>query len=131
MRLGFRHCAGQQRLTYDSGHRGNVFQARAFPATGLAVVVTCAADGQVSTEWRSPCYCLHGPCQSWHTTWQHLQCCSCGVLGWAERHLQGSPQNVPASLSVLARLLTRPANCTWDMLFVSAHVRSNQMWPAM
>ncbi len=39
--------AGQQRLTYDSGHRGNVFQARAFPATGLAVVVTCAADGQV------------------------------------------------------------------------------------
>ena len=42
--------AEQQRLSYDSGHRGNVFQARAFPSTGLAVVVTCAADGQVSMQ---------------------------------------------------------------------------------
>ena len=40
--------AEQQRLRYDSGHRGNVFQARAFPSTGLAVIVTCAADGQVT-----------------------------------------------------------------------------------
>jgi hypothetical protein len=39
--------AEQQRLSYESGHRGNVFQARAFPSTGLAVIVTCAADGQV------------------------------------------------------------------------------------
>ena len=55
------HSAGQQRLTYDSGHRGNVFQARAFPATGLAVVVTCAADGQVSTELQSLIAALRHP----------------------------------------------------------------------
>ena len=46
-------CAGTQRLAYDSGHRGNVFQARAMPGSSLRVIVSCAADGQVCV-----CVCL-------------------------------------------------------------------------
>ena len=44
-------------MAYDSGHRGNVFQARAIPGSSLTTIVSCAADGQVSKvialRWRS------------------------------------------------------------------------------
>ena len=48
---------GVQSMAYDSGHRGNVFQARAIPGSSLTTIVSCAADGQVSKvialRWRS------------------------------------------------------------------------------
>eukprot|EP01103_Thecamoeba_quadrilineata_P011669 TRINITY_DN2831_c0_g1_i1.p1 TRINITY_DN2831_c0_g1~~TRINITY_DN2831_c0_g1_i1.p1 ORF type:complete len:462 (-),score=70.58 TRINITY_DN2831_c0_g1_i1:959-2344(-) len=37
----------EKRLTYDSGHTGNVFQARVIPNTNNRTIITCAADGQV------------------------------------------------------------------------------------
>lgn len=44
-------------MAYDSGHRGNVFQARAIPGSSLTTIVSCAADGQVSkvtaSRWRN------------------------------------------------------------------------------
>lgn len=36
-----------QVLSYDSGHRGNVFQARVMPYSDDRTIVSCAADGQV------------------------------------------------------------------------------------
>lgn len=47
--------AGTQKLAYQSGHRNNVFQARALPSTHEGTVVSCAADGQVcATSHHSP-----------------------------------------------------------------------------
>lgn len=40
-------------LSYQSGHRNNVFQARALPATHDATIVSCAADGQVRVAYVS------------------------------------------------------------------------------
>ena len=41
-------------LQYQSGHRNNVFQARAMPGSNDATIVTCAADGQVTfgSKWK-------------------------------------------------------------------------------
>ena len=36
-----------QVLSYDSGHQGNVFQARVMPYSDNHTIVSCAADGQV------------------------------------------------------------------------------------
>ncbi|KAG0588493.1 hypothetical protein KC19_2G246800 [Ceratodon purpureus] len=36
-----------QVLSYDSGHQGNVFQARVMPYSDDRIIVSCAADGQV------------------------------------------------------------------------------------
>eukprot|EP00271_Cylindrocystis_brebissonii_P010082 TRINITY_DN26183_c0_g1_i1.p1 TRINITY_DN26183_c0_g1~~TRINITY_DN26183_c0_g1_i1.p1 ORF type:complete len:732 (-),score=170.80 TRINITY_DN26183_c0_g1_i1:674-2869(-) len=38
---------GAQKLSYESGHHDNVFQARALPFSNNRTIVTCAADGQV------------------------------------------------------------------------------------
>lgn len=44
--------AKQKKLAYDSGHHNNVFQARPMPFTNDRTVVTCAADGEVSShDW--------------------------------------------------------------------------------
>jgi DDB1- and CUL4-associated factor 8 len=43
-------CSGKQKLRYNSGHRNNVFQARALPGSNDATIVSCAADGQVSSK---------------------------------------------------------------------------------
>jgi DDB1- and CUL4-associated factor 8 len=40
-------AAPRRLLQYYSGHRANVFQAKAMPFSGNRTVVTCAADGQV------------------------------------------------------------------------------------
>jgi len=37
----------EEDLSYDSGHQGNVFQARVMPYSDDRVIVSCAADGQV------------------------------------------------------------------------------------
>eukprot|EP00850_Spirogloea_muscicola_P003073 SM000012S25335 [mRNA] locus=s12:455999:459391:+ [translate_table: standard] len=42
----WRWDAGQQAVSFDSGHTNNVFQARAMPFSGDRTIVTCAADGQ-------------------------------------------------------------------------------------
>jgi hypothetical protein len=34
-------------VAFDSGHIGNVFQAKLLPESNDSVMVTCAADGQV------------------------------------------------------------------------------------
>ena len=41
-------------LSYHSGHRNNVFQARALPHSDNNVIVSCAADGQVSLTITTP-----------------------------------------------------------------------------
>ncbi|KAK1326476.1 hypothetical protein QJS10_CPA01g00327 [Acorus calamus] len=38
---------GVVKLSFDSGHKNNVFQARIMPYTDDATIVTCAADGEV------------------------------------------------------------------------------------
>lgn len=38
---------GQVKLSFQSGHRSNVFQAKIMPYTDDRSIVTCAADGQV------------------------------------------------------------------------------------
>ncbi|KAK9809355.1 hypothetical protein WJX73_008283 [Symbiochloris irregularis] len=45
---------GSSRLIYDSGHRDNVFQARAIPHTNNSTIVSCAADGQVRVGYLRP-----------------------------------------------------------------------------
>lgn len=52
-------CAGKQKLMYNSGHRNNVFQARALPGSNDATIVSCAADGQVSSG--HACHCTANP----------------------------------------------------------------------
>ncbi|RWW28969.1 hypothetical protein GW17_00006519, partial [Ensete ventricosum] len=39
--------AGRVKLSFDSGHSNNVFQARFMPYTDDRVIITCAADGEV------------------------------------------------------------------------------------
>lgn len=39
--------AGRVKLSFDSGHSNNVFQARFMPYTGDRIIITCAADGEV------------------------------------------------------------------------------------
>lgn len=43
--------AGSELLCWQSGHRNNVFQARFMPHTDNSVLVSCAADGQVTARW--------------------------------------------------------------------------------
>lgn len=38
---------GAATLRFHSGHRNNVFQAKALPQSADKTVITCAADGQV------------------------------------------------------------------------------------
>ncbi|KAL2622581.1 hypothetical protein R1flu_002786 [Riccia fluitans] len=40
-------AANSRKLSYSSGHKSNVFQARMMPFTDDRSIVTCAADGQV------------------------------------------------------------------------------------
>ncbi|XP_065017409.1 uncharacterized protein LOC135643997 [Musa acuminata AAA Group] len=39
--------AGRVKLSFDSGHSNNVFQARFMPYTDDRIIITCAADGEV------------------------------------------------------------------------------------
>lgn len=44
--------AGRVKLSFHSGHKNNVFQAKMMPYSDDTSVVTCAADGQVSRKGR-------------------------------------------------------------------------------
>lgn len=38
---------GSIKLSFNSGHNNNIFQAKIMPGTDERTIVTCAADGQV------------------------------------------------------------------------------------
>lgn len=44
--------AGETALSFHSGHRNNVFQAKTLPESANKTIVTCAADGQVHFSGR-------------------------------------------------------------------------------
>ena len=52
-------CRNRALLTYDSGHRGNVFQAKFVPFCGDRHIVSCARDGHIRLAELSPGGELH------------------------------------------------------------------------
>ncbi|XP_028401788.1 DDB1- and CUL4-associated factor 8-like [Dendronephthya gigantea] len=46
-------ASGKKKFHYESGHTGNVFQAKFMPNTNNSTVVTCARDGQVRVGYLS------------------------------------------------------------------------------